>query len=1316
MRKFDLIKACVVFLVLWVGACATDEIVEEEAAPPQVILSGQENLSWELEVGESAQGEFLITNIGERNLEFDVIHDGDWLEVSPSGGGLGEQVSQTVDVEVTCPDEAGQYSATFQIVSNDPEQGEISFDASLNCTAIPPGSLEIVVAGLPQDLDGQVQVAGPEGFSESVIETTLFEEVVLGEYRITASPVGDEVVYVPEPETVTVEIERQDSAVVHIDYEVVPGSVQVEVQGLPDGLDPVMELTGDGGSWTIPADGRVDDLEPGLYTVIPEDLQDGETLYKASQADVSVVSEEVASVTITYLVDPGALQVDVSGLPDGVNHDIDLVDSEGDVISVPQSGELAALEPGAYDVVPRDVEDGLATYEAEGTTVVVESGETATVDVDYEVIFGQLAVTIDGLDGLEANVELVRDGQAISVTETSTFDDLHPGTYAVEVGDVTDGPARFEAPSTSVDVASGAEKSITIEYELILGDLVVDITGDLGGVAADVQISGPSFSDSISSSESYPNLLPGEYVVTANDVTDGATTYEGTGATVIVESGQSITATVVYEVIKGSLPVVINGLPDELDADVDFIGDGDFHVDDSKTVHDIVPGTYQVVVNDVEDGIFTYQGQGATVVVESGVNDPFVVTYELVYAELVVEIDGDLGGAEADVHIAGPDGFTRTVTGEETVENLVPGEYSITVNDVFDGALTYEGQGSVDHTLASGDSETVVASYELLTSGIAVDVVDFGDPDFEVLITGPDNFSEIITGSTVFTTVVPGDYELTVESLPVDGEGNEGYVNLDPSSFTLNSDETFTVTIEAAEGGIVTHGGDAGPGSLRQVMENVVDGTVVEIDEGVSQISLTSGEIVVDGVVGLVNSHEMVTIDGNGGRIFFVSPSSLLLLDNLLLRGGEADRGGAIFVDQGVDASNRSELYVFGSIFEENHATEHGGAIFANNHAEIVIFEAVFENNSAGSNGGAYGTSTTSHASLWALIEASYFEGNSANNGGALYLTGDTYVRESTFYDNSAVQRGGAIYVYWQESILEGITVTGNSADDGGGIFHWSDGFATGAMGRSIVAANQASDDPDISYYYADSTDDFVSVGYNVVGVASGDFVDGAKGDQAGSGASPLDPGLEAPADNGGFSKTMALSATSPARLNVPVVECEEMSSYDFLRDQRRERRPAGAFCSAGAYEIDARTETFANAAMSAGSYQSGNFEGDNGIIWFYEDVRRDTDGYVIEDRSVILQQNNPDSRIYTQTLTGGVSSVSMQLSKAFTASNDRQVDLYINGDYIASSEVFDEPSGTETPYPVYRFAVEDIDVDGDFVIEVRNAGAQIVVDNITWE
>ena len=55
MRRSNLLKSSIVFLVFWLGACATDEVVEEEPTPPQIVLSGQDNLSWDLEVGESGQ-------------------------------------------------------------------------------------------------------------------------------------------------------------------------------------------------------------------------------------------------------------------------------------------------------------------------------------------------------------------------------------------------------------------------------------------------------------------------------------------------------------------------------------------------------------------------------------------------------------------------------------------------------------------------------------------------------------------------------------------------------------------------------------------------------------------------------------------------------------------------------------------------------------------------------------------------------------------------------------------------------------------------------------------------------------------------------------------------------------------------------------------------------------------------------------------------------------------------------------------------------------------------------------------------------------
>ncbi|MDD3741340.1 MAG: hypothetical protein PHH30_08870, partial [Bacteroidales bacterium] len=144
--------------------------------------------------------------------------------------------------------------------------------------------------------------------------------------------------------------------------------------------------------------------------------------------------------------------------------------------------------------------------------------------------------------------------------------------------------------------------------------------------------------------------------------------------------------------------------------------------------------------------------------------------------------------------------------------------------------------------------------------------------------------------------------------------------------------------------------------------------------------------------------------------------------------------------------------------------------------------------------------------------------------------------------------------------------------------------------------------------------------------------------------------------------------------------------------------------------------ETFENSEITAGvSYTDGSFVGDEGFTWNYYQCR-DTGAYPINEKGIMLRRASV-SYIESATISGGIASFELNMRKAFTSTNERQLELYINGELKGTSQVF----GTVEPDPtVYTFSVTDINVPGDFTIMIKNVGTtdinrQAVIDNISW-
>ncbi|MCO5249945.1 MAG: T9SS type A sorting domain-containing protein [Candidatus Kapabacteria bacterium] len=136
--------------------------------------------------------------------------------------------------------------------------------------------------------------------------------------------------------------------------------------------------------------------------------------------------------------------------------------------------------------------------------------------------------------------------------------------------------------------------------------------------------------------------------------------------------------------------------------------------------------------------------------------------------------------------------------------------------------------------------------------------------------------------------------------------------------------------------------------------------------------------------------------------------------------------------------------------------------------------------------------------------------------------------------------------------------------------------------------------------------------------------------------------------------------------------------------------------------------ETFDKHNAPANSYANGSYVGENGITWNYVTGRGDA-GFQINGKGLMLRDYpNYNATLFSSSVANGIVNFRCLLKKAFTGAGSRQVELYINGVAIATSTAFDN---TQTQV----FEVNNINIEGDVVIELRNRGRQIVIDDLSW-
>ncbi len=140
-------------------------------------------------------------------------------------------------------------------------------------------------------------------------------------------------------------------------------------------------------------------------------------------------------------------------------------------------------------------------------------------------------------------------------------------------------------------------------------------------------------------------------------------------------------------------------------------------------------------------------------------------------------------------------------------------------------------------------------------------------------------------------------------------------------------------------------------------------------------------------------------------------------------------------------------------------------------------------------------------------------------------------------------------------------------------------------------------------------------------------------------------------------------------------------------------------------------TESFSNSTATA-SYTNNSFIGTGNITWSFIASRNgnnDANNSGISLPALMLRSSEYNSKITSQTISGGIGSFSIKLYKGFTGVGKRQVELFINGISKGVSTPFDD--NTE-----HIFTVEDINIPGDIIIEVVNTkNKQIIIDDISW-
>ncbi|AMW04309.1 hypothetical protein [Gemmatimonas phototrophica] len=494
-------------------------------------------------------------------------------------------------------------------------------------------------------------------------------------------------------------------------------------------------------------------------------------------------------------VPPGIVSVASSGLPEGVNADIQL--------SGPLPGALFTrtaqngtnwgdVPAGRYTVTVRPVRTALGVFAVSPASyeISVPSGAPVAVSAAYRAVPSAFAIVTSGLPaGVDAAISVTPPGgSATTVPQSTTLSGTAPTgvptaveSWSLTAQPVTSDGARFAPSRTAFDttVSFGDTARVAVAYTVATGSIAVAVTGLPAGLNGNVRVIGPdTTSRSVSSTTTITGLEPGRYRVVSNAVSQGGITYRPATDTLTLDVVASLTASpapVVYAAQVGRLVLAASGLPQGASPSFRVVGGGiDRNFTSGGTVDSLPVGSYTVSALAVLDSTDRYAATPSSQQVTIATNASTSATfgYALASGAFTLTVNGLPTGLAGDVRVTGPNTFARTISATQTLRGLEPGRYTLSPRVVRNSAEAYGVQSGLTQGVATIDvSAGATPSAAALTYVLVPTVVDVpvtGLPSgtsAAIVLTDPSNATSNVTASYRAVPAQTGRWRLAASSV-----------------------------------------------------------------------------------------------------------------------------------------------------------------------------------------------------------------------------------------------------------------------------------------------------------------------------------------------------------------------------------------------------------------------------------------------------------------------------------------------------------------------------------------------------------------------
>jgi hypothetical protein len=133
---------------------------------------------------------------------------------------------------------------------------------------------------------------------------------------------------------------------------------------------------------------------------------------------------------------------------------------------------------------------------------------------------------------------------------------------------------------------------------------------------------------------------------------------------------------------------------------------------------------------------------------------------------LSILVSGLPAGSFAAVTVTGPDGYSQSVSGNQTLSQLISGTYTVTASSVTVGSTVYSASPASQSVMVGPSAANASIVYASGVGSLALTINGLGTSGTAaVTVTGPGGYSQPVTATRTLTGLAPGTYDVTAQDV-----------------------------------------------------------------------------------------------------------------------------------------------------------------------------------------------------------------------------------------------------------------------------------------------------------------------------------------------------------------------------------------------------------------------------------------------------------------------------------------------------------------------------------------------------------------------